>query len=866
MKPLSAPSLPSRRGKPPKRQGRQGGLGLLAPGAAGRLSPQLCETLDASFLRSGPETVALNAECLQSQHEAPSGVVERKTKIPWRPWRFGGSSSLSCVVLAAALAAGGCVLKDQAMAAGPGTSGASAPPPSGGNLLKASTFEDGKSLPWMTSFTTPGAGSAAVENGTYCLKVDNKGTNPWDAQVRHREMTIQKGHSYSVQFKAYASQPTKIRPKVGMAGPPYKEYWSNTLDLSPTPQLFTGTFKMDGDDDPTAEFAFHVGGGLAPAGSFTVCFDDIYLTDPEFTPAGVAKEDPAPIARVNQLGYLPKLTKTASIAHASTAPLDFQVVDSAGKVVFSGKTRVVGADGDSGEHVHLADFSAVTAAGKGYTLKVAGESSYPFDIAPDVYRALKYDALLYFYHNRSGVPIRMPYARAEHWARPAGHAGDKRIPCAPGTGCNYSLDVSGGWYDAGDHGKYVVNGGISVWTVVNQYERARHLGASAADFGDRKLNIPESGNGVPDILDEARWELEFLMKMQVPDGQPRAGMAHHKIHDQEWTALAIAPHDAEKKVKRFLRPPSTAATLNLAATAAQCARVFKPIDPAFAGKCLASAERAWVAARKNPSVFAPSSDNHGGGPYDDQNVSDEFYWAAAELFITTNKPEYKQFLAASPHHRSASAQKGGATGSANTAMTWQSTAALGTISLAVVPNGLGKPEVAAERNKLVTLADQYRRQIAKQGYRIPLESPGGYPWGSNSFILNNLIILGLAHDFTGKNEYLSAMSEGADYLFGRNPLGKSYVTGYGERPLENPHHRFWSFQADSRFPKAPPGAVSGGPNSSLQDPYAQAAGLKGCAPQKCFMDHIESWSTNEITVNWNAPLAWITAFLDEKGR
>ena len=131
-------------------------------------------------------------------------------------------------------------------------------------------------------------------------------------------------------------------------------------------------------------------------------------------------------------------------------------------------------------------------------------------------------------------------------------------------------------------------------------------------------------------------------------------------------------------------------------------------------------------------------------------------------------------------------------------------------------------------------------------------------------MLNNLIILGIAHDLTGDRRYLESAARGMDYLLGRNPLGQSYVTGYGERPINNPHHRFWAHQANPSRPSAPPGVISGGPNSGLQDPYAQSH-LKGCAPAKCFADHIESYSTNEVAINWNAPLAWVAAFLDEKG-
>ena len=132
---------------------------------------------------------------------------------------------------------------------------AAAEKPAGGNLLKNSDFEDGKSLPWMTSFTDPANGEAAVKDGALCVNIENAGVNPWDAQFRHREMIIQKGHTYSVRFKAWATKHTKIRPKVGMSSQPYAEYWAGTLDIGTEPQTFEGTFTMDREDDATAELA-----------------------------------------------------------------------------------------------------------------------------------------------------------------------------------------------------------------------------------------------------------------------------------------------------------------------------------------------------------------------------------------------------------------------------------------------------------------------------------------------------------------------------------------------------------------------------------------------------------------------------------
>ncbi len=737
----------------------------------------------------------------------------------------------------------------------------------GTNLIKKATFADGTSLPWTTSFSAPAEGKASVEKGAFCLRVENKGTNAWDAQVRHREMVLKRGHKYSIRFKAYATEPTRVRPKLGMAGPPYAEYWASVINLTTAPQVFAAQFTMGAADDPTAEFTFHAGGNLAtPSGPFSMCINDVHLDDPDYVATTERAGGALPKVRVNQVGYFPALAKRALVVSSSATPLPWEVV-AGGAVVAKGETVLNGSDVASGERLHLVDFSSFKQAGAGYKLRVGADTSFPFAVGRDLYKKLKYDALAYFYHNRSGIPITMPYAGEQRWARPAGHLGDKSVPCAPGSGCSYSLDVTGGWYDAGDHGKYVVNGGIALWTMLNQYERTKILGSSSGDFADGKLNIPENKNGVPDILDEARWELEFMLRMQVPDGNPLAGMVHHKVHDEKWTALGLAPH--EDPLKRFLRPPSTAATLNLAATAAQGARIWKTIDPAFAARCLAAAERAWAAAQANPAVYAPPGDNSGGGPYDDNNVTDEFYWAAAELFITTGKEPYKAFVKGSPFFKTVpSPGPGGAANATGSSFAWQVTQALGTISLAVVPNGLDPASIAAARASIVTAADAYLDIIETQGYRLPFKpGPGNkYPWGSNSFVLNNMIILALAHDFTGKPAYLDGVVEGMDYILGRNPMVQSYVTGYGSNPLKNPHHRFWAHQVNGKFPTAPPGAVSGGPNSGLEDPYVQAAGLKGCAPQKCFADNIEAWSANEITINWNAPLAWLAAYLDEKGK
>lgn len=186
---------------------------------------------------------------------------------------------------------------------------------------------------------------------------------------------------------------------------------------------------------------------------------------------------------------------------------------------------------------------------------------------------------------------------------------------------------------------------------------------------------------------------------------------------------------------------------------------------------------------------------------------------------------------------------------------------------ALAQSSLPEAEVKNARNACAAAADEWIKNIGSEGYRVPITvGPTGYPWGSNSFILNQMIVMALAHDFTKNAKYFNSITVSMGYILGRNANDKCYVSGYGERPLENPHHRFWAYQANNAYPKLPAGVVSGGPNSGLQDSYAQGAVPKvngSTPPAKCFVDHIDSWSTNEITINWNAPLAWITAYLDE---
>ncbi|MFC7387527.1 glycoside hydrolase family 9 protein [Sphaerisporangium rhizosphaerae] len=714
--------------------------------------------------------------------------------------------------------------------------------PDGPEQIHNGTFDSGSDPWWHTdniTFDTTG--------GRLCADIPGGTVNPWDVIIGQNDIPLVQGETYAFSFSA-SGDPSRVgKAMVQMPVDPYTAYVTANPELTPAGGDFHYTFTSP-VDLATGQVVFQIGGSATP---WRFCMDDVSLkggADPE-----VYVPDTGPRVRVNQVAYLPKGPKNATVVTEATTALPWKLKNAAGAVVASGTSTPRGVDASSGQNVHSIDFGAYTKAGAGYTLTADGETSRPFDIGAGAYETLRSDALKMYYPQRSGIAIRDDLRPG--YGRPAGHIGvapnqgDTNVPCQPGV-CDYSLDVSGGWYDAGDHGKYVVNGGISVAQLMSEYERTKNA-PTAKPMGDNALALPESGNKVPDILDEARWEQEFLLKMQVPDGKPYAGMAHHKIHDENWTGLPQLPHtDAQK---RQLHPVSTAATLNLAATAAQAARLFAPYDAAFAAKNLTAARKAWAAAKANPAVLASPSDGTGGGTYDDADVSDEFYWAAAELYISTGEKEFQDYVLASPLHTSDIWGERG--------FDWGHVAQLGRLDLATVPNALpGRDQVRAS---VVAGADKYLATLTAHPYGVPYNPPT-YDWGSNNLVLNNMVVMAAAYDLTGTRKYRDGVLQGIDYIFGRNALNQSYVTGYGEVNSHNQHSRWYSHQLDATLPNPPKGTLAGGPNSGIQDPLA-AEKLKNCKPQFCYIDDINSWATNELTINWNSPLSWVSAFVADQG-
>ena len=536
--------------------------------------------------------------------------------------------------------------------------------------------------------------------------------------------------------------------------------------------------------------------------------------------------------RVNAVGFLPQSHKLAVIPQALGANR-FEVVDTDGKVVLDGALSAASRWAPSGETVRVADFSALTQAGA-YRVRVGSLVSDPFTVAQDGYRALGDAALKAFYFNRSALALTPEYAGA--WARPAGHPDDKVLVHASAASKarpqGTVIASPKGWYDAGDYNKYVVNSGIATYTLLAALE---HF----PDIFKRDIGIPESGNGVPDILDEALWNLDWLLTMQ----DPADGGVYHKLTNLRFDGI-VMPH-AASTTPRYVVAKSTAAALDFAATMATASRVLAPYDaqwPGLSQRMLTAAQAAWRWAEGHPNVVFKNPKDVVTGEYGDAQLVDEFAWAAAELFIATGQGDYAQAFM----RRDA----------ALTTPAWDNVAALGWMSLAHHRNNL-KPGIdrALIERRIDALATQLAAK-ADGGYRVPLAAKD-IVWGSNAVILNQGMMLLQAYRINATPAYLQAAQSSLDYVLGRNATGYTFVTGFGALPVMQPHHR--PSMADGVAAPVP-GWLAGGPNPGQQDardcpPYPSKL------PALSYLDHACSYAANEVAINWNAPLVYVTAAL-----
>jgi len=552
--------------------------------------------------------------------------------------------------------------------------------------------------------------------------------------------------------------------------------------------------------------------------------------------------------RLNQIGFYPEATKVAVVVGENAGGKFYVKTADLSKTVYTGQLSATKPGEFSKRPTRIADFSKFSKAGS-YVIDIPGVGhSYAFNINKEVHKEVATASMKGFYYQR--MTIDLPEKYAGKWHRAGGHMDSKALvhPSAASAQRPAGTEIysTRGWFDAGDYNKYIVNSGITMGTLLSAYEDFPEY------FKTQQLNIPESGNNVPDILNEVLWNLRWMLTMQDPND----GGVYHKLTNPAFDGM-IMPDKATNP--RYVVQKGTAAALDFAAVMAQANRVYKNFSKEFPGlsdTCLIAATKAWEWAQKNPKVLYEQDATNKAydpdistGTYGDRDVSDEWIWAASELYVTTKKDSYYTAVKLMP----------------DTKMplpSWGQVRLLGYYTLLRYQNALtpaARQDLPVLKKQLISFADSLMAGVANRTYRTVMgKLESDYIWGSSSVAANQGIALIQAYNITSDKKYLSGALSNLDYLLGRNATGYSFLTGFGEKSTINPHHR--SSVADG-IKEPVPGLLSGGTNAraSQQD---KCPGYTSTFPDEVYLDENCSYASNEIAINWNSPMVYLASAIE----
>ncbi|MCQ2053840.1 MAG: glycoside hydrolase family 9 protein [Fibrobacter sp.] len=530
----------------------------------------------------------------------------------------------------------------------------------------------------------------------------------------------------------------------------------------------------------------------------------------------------AATAYINQIGYRTGDVKELAIVDGS-GTVDF--VDASGKTALSVTPGNASNWEPSGQNVQLVDFSALKDAGT-YTIKQNGNVlRSDLKVADKAYEEVLKASLKWYYYQRSSMALEQSYAG--EWARAAGHP-DTDVKMHSSTGASGSISSPKGWYDAGDYGKYIVNSGITTYTLLSLYEHFPEY------FKTLKWNIPADGS-LPDLLAEIKYNLDWMLTMQANDGA-----VYHKVSTLGFPGDVMP--DKDDAGSRYVIGKGSAATFDFAGVMAVAARVYKPFDATYANKCLEAAKKAYSWGKSNPNVAYSNPMDVSTGEYGDKSLGDEKAFAGTELFVTTGDASYKP--------------SGNTEGNVPNWGDVSGLAVYGTATHATEYGGDATTALAT----LTKLADEFANRT-KTGFGVVM-AKDDFVWGSNAVAGNQGIWLLHAYYLTGEQKYYDAAVKVLDYLLGKNPLDMSFVTGFGTKSPKLPHHRPSTADGVS----APvPGMIVGGPQPGGEDIGSQeweCRDYRTGHPATSYTDNRCSYASNEVAINWNAPLAYLAGAIE----
>ncbi len=539
---------------------------------------------------------------------------------------------------------------------------------------------------------------------------------------------------------------------------------------------------------------------------------------------------------LNQIGFESVSQKLAIVPGNISGK--FSIKDfSNNNTVYDGTISIPSIWNYSNQIVRTIDFSSFSTHGTYYiSLKGDTVKSSKFEINDCVYYTLATTAIRSYYYRRASIAI--DSVHGGQWARAEGHPDTNVYVHASAASAERPegtiISSPRGWYDAGDYNKYIVNSGISTYTLLALLEHYPDY------FNDVKLNIPESSNDLPDLLDEILWNVRWMLTMQDPND----GGVYHKLTTKIFSSFVMPNKDL---ASRYVVQKTTAATLDFTAVMAVCARILKAYNtqlPGLADSCSNAAIAAWNWAKLNPSIYYSQPSDITTGAYGDGYVVDEFAWAGAEMYLATKQDSFMQ--------------NNNILQMISNVPNWSTVNTLGVISLAQHLSDVNPllVDTAIVKNKIISLADNLYSTYLSSPFKISLTT---FPWGSNAEICNESFILLQAYRLTKDIKYLTAAKANLDYILGKNPTGYCFITDFGNKSPKFIHDRQ---SGSDKIPDPVPGLMSGGPN--LNPPSSQECPLgtyPSSFPALSYADNQCSFSTNEVAINWNAPFVYLTGSL-----
>jgi endoglucanase len=530
----------------------------------------------------------------------------------------------------------------------------------------------------------------------------------------------------------------------------------------------------------------------------------------------------APAVRLNSIGYLPEAAKLATVAGDGK---EFVVRDvKTDAEVMEGPLLRVDT-GSSKDPLLFADFTALKREGA-YEVKIRGSSgsSAPFFVRKDIYNWPFYCVFRAMYLWRCGTEVSAEFA-GRHYEHAACHLDDAYLNYVGGPK-DKRQDAIGGWHDAGDYNKYTVNAAFTVGTMLKAWEHFREKLAPLT------FDIPESRNQTPDFLDEIRWELDWLLKMQAADGS-----VYHKVSALKFEGFVLPEKDAER---RYFCPWSSAATADFVAVMAEASRAICPFDAPYANRCLVAARKSYEFLQANATDHQPDLSAFSTGTYDTPDAGGRL-WAAAELWETTGEAQFLHDF--EQRIRAFERAKGKTSTCVDVNWDWANLRNLGAFTYLLSARPSRDPLIVARiRKDTLRAADTMTTTARRHPYNRPLGS--NYYWGCNGTVARQAMNLQVAYRLTGEQRYRDTLLDAINYLLGRNPFGRSFVTGLGYRPPMHPHDR-----------------RSSADNVDLPWPGYLVG---GAWPKETSWYDVEAdFRTNEFAINWNGALIYALAAVIE---